>query len=80
MGAVTALFTAANSPISISAIVVDSAFSSLTTLIDEYVHKSFPLVPQFMVNIVKKIVSDIIYKKVGFVDKEHRYTDMRYKY
>lgn len=66
MGAVTALFTAANSPISISAIVVDSAFSSLTTLIDEYVHKSFPLVPQFMVNIVKKIVSDIIYKKVGF--------------
>ena len=57
MGAVTALFTAANSPIPISAIVVDSAFSSLTTLIDEYVHKTFPLVPQFMVNIVKNVLA-----------------------
>ena len=43
----------------------DSAFSSLSKLIDEFVDKVVSL-PQFLVNIMKKNVGDVIEKKAKF--------------
>lgn len=64
MGAVTAIFTASTTLV--DCIVCDSAFSSLSLLINEYVSKSFPLIPQWMINLTKRSVSEIVYKKAGF--------------
>ena len=66
MGAATAILTTAKLSTSINCIVCDSPFSSLDKLINEYVKKAIPLLPLFAINGLKKIVSNIIYDKVGF--------------
>ena len=67
MGAVTAILCAKelNDKYVISCVVSDSAFSSLSKLIDEFVERVVSL-PQFLVNIMKKNVGDVIEKKAGF--------------
>ena len=67
MGAVTALLCAKEYDYKyvISCVVSDSAFSSLNKLIDEFVEKVVSL-PQFLVNIMKKNVGDVIEKKAKF--------------
>ena len=67
MGAVTAILCAKELDYKyvISCVVSDSAFSSLSQLIDEFVEKVVSL-PQFLVNIMKKNVGDIIEKKANF--------------
>ena len=67
MGAVTSILVAKeldNKNI-ISCVVSDSAFSSLSQLIDEFVSKVISL-PQFFVNILKTQVGDIIERKANF--------------
>ena len=49
----------------ISCIVSDSAFSSLSKLIDEFINKVIAL-PQFFIDMLKTQVGDIIEKKVNF--------------
>lgn len=67
MGAVTSLLSAKlfDKKGIISCIVSDSAFSSLSLLIDEFVSKVV-LLPQFFVDMLKKQVGDVIEKKAGF--------------
>ena len=67
MGAVTAILCAKELDYKyvISCVVSDSAFSSLSQLIDEFVEKVVSL-PQFLINIMKKNVGDIIEKKANF--------------
>ena len=64
MGAVTAIFTASTT--SVNCIVCDSAFSSLSLLINEYVNRSFPLIPQWMIDLTKRSVSETVYTRAGF--------------
>ena len=67
MGAVTSILVAKeldNKNI-ISCVVSDSAFSSLSQLIDEFVSKVI-LLPQFFVDILKTQVGNIIEKKANF--------------
>lgn len=70
MGAATSIFTASDIEIQtkkyVQCIVVDSSFSSLEVLIDEYIHKVAPLVPNMAINYLKSISSDIIYEKAHF--------------
>ena len=67
MGAVTAILCAKDYDKKniISCIVSDSAFSSLNQLIDEFVSKVISL-PQFLVNMLKTQVGNIIEKKADF--------------
>ena len=68
MGAVTALLTAKEYDKKdevISCVVSDSAFSSLSKLIDEFVNKVISL-PQFCIDILKTQVGNIIEKKANF--------------
>ena len=67
MGAVTAILCAKELDYKyiISCVVSDSAFSSLSKLIDEFVEKVVTL-PQFLINIMKKNVGDVIEKKANF--------------
>ena len=67
MGAVTSILCAKELDYKyvISCVVSDSAFSSLNQLIDEFVEKVVSL-PQFLINIMKKNVGDIIEKKANF--------------
>ena len=79
MGAVTALLTAEylynhknnfDSDYEICAIICDSPFQSLNSLINEYVKKKIKYMLQIIINFVKKYVSDIVEKKAHFkIDK-----------
>ena len=68
MGAVTAILCAKELDYKyiISCVVSDSAFSSLSKLIDEFVEKVVSLLPQFLIDIMKKNVGDVIEKKANF--------------
>lgn len=71
MGGVTALLSAKENKDKnlINCIVCDSAFSSLSMLIDEFVDKVISL-PGFLLNIMKGYVNEIIEKKAKFtIDK-----------
>jgi fermentation-respiration switch protein FrsA (DUF1100 family) len=67
MGAVTSILCAKEFDKNniISCVVSDSAFSSLSKLIDEFVSKVIML-PQFFIDILKTRVGDIIEKKANF--------------
>jgi len=67
MGAVTALLCAKeyDKKDIISCVVSDSGFSSLSKLIDEFVDKVITL-PQFLIDMLKTQVGDIIEKKANF--------------
>ena len=67
MGAVTALLSSKENNWNnvINCIVLDSCFSSLNKLVNEYVNKVVPFLPNFFIEIIKKYVSDIIEKKVN---------------
>jgi len=67
MGAVTSILCARefDEKSIISCVVSDSAFSSLSKLIDEFVSKVI-LLPQFFVDILKTQVGNIIEKKANF--------------
>jgi len=75
MGAVTSLLTAEylcsdKNNIEfyneIRAIICDSPFQSLNSLINEYVKKKIKYILQIIINFVKKYVSDIVEKKAKF--------------
>ncbi len=67
MGAVTALLSSKENNWNniINCMVLDSCFSSLNKLVNEYVNKVVPFLPNFFIEIIKKYVSDIIEKKVN---------------
>ena len=67
MGAVTAILSAKdnNNLNIINCICLDSCFSSLNKLVNEYVNHVVPYLPNFLIEIIKKYVSDIIEKKVN---------------
>ena len=65
MGAVTAIMYACQHPANISALILDSGFYSLNTLIHELVNSRINL-PNFVVERVLKTVKETIKEKAGF--------------
>lgn len=74
MGAVTSILTVSDKEVRakklVNCIVVDSSFSSLEQLIEEYAMKVAPFIPNIVLNYLKKLTSEIIMDKAKFKIEE----------